>query len=353
MIDQAITKAAHFLLAEAGKGFPEACHRMRFPHVGGFTGDKEVQQGDLFARAVLGRICADLARQASGVFDFSEPLGRIATREADYLAQGKAPDRAGGWSYFPGLPELPPDLDSLAAAIRLFVACAPHYLHLCEEPVALALGRPGGVRGLPSTWIIAPNDPPAAQEAMTRGISLFWGEGVDIDPLAHFFLALAEWDRDRFDSVLALASTALAQLQRADGRWDASWYCGPWFVGFLCLQFLHLAGAREDVQRKGLSFLVGQQRPDGGWGEQESTPLETAIVLILLRHSPHHPIRNRAIDRGRELLLEHQATDGSWNPSPWIKMVIGRCGGNEPRFITWHSTTITSAFCLQALVHTR
>jgi len=45
---------------------------------------------------------------------------------------------------FPGLPELPPDLDSLAAALHLFARCAPvHYALFGTYPLGIAAGRHG------------------------------------------------------------------------------------------------------------------------------------------------------------------------------------------------------------------
>ena len=56
---------------------------------------------------------------------FKDTLQEIAHREARYVAQATLKGRAGGWSYFPDLPELPPDLDSLSAALHLFARVAP------------------------------------------------------------------------------------------------------------------------------------------------------------------------------------------------------------------------------------
>jgi hypothetical protein len=60
--------------------------------------------------------------------------------------------------------------------------------------------------------------------------------------------------------------------------------------------------------------------------------------------------QRQAIGRGVECLLQYQGLDGHWNPSPWIKMEIGRAQGAPARTATYQSATLTTAFCLPALL---
>ena len=152
----AVERASAYLLIQAEQQFAEVRHVMKFSRAAGFTGLSEVQTGDIFARATLANLLLDIAALAPTA-GFASAFCSIARQEAEYIASAKVRNRAGGWSYFPGLPELPPDADSLAAALSLFVRIAPEYTELCREPVEIVLGL-AHANGSFETWIVAPQD---------------------------------------------------------------------------------------------------------------------------------------------------------------------------------------------------
>jgi len=348
-LDTAIGRAKEYLLAEADKDFPDTLHVMCFPRLAGFTAQDERQSSDIFVRGVLAVLLLDIAELLSDDADFCQTVHDIAHREAYYVAQAKRRDCGGGWSYFPGLPELPPDLDSLAAALHLFSRCAPQYIELCLEPIHLALLQAG--KGLPETWILSPSDPPRLRSAMQRGINCYWRGGVDIDACAHFFLALTVFNARRFAEPITAGVRHISAAQHGDGHWEAKWYWGPYYVGALCMELLRRTAPDAPAIERATNFLLRTQREDGGWGVNESAPLDTAHALWSLGRRDIERYRS-VIARGLSLLLNHQAPDGSWNPAPWIKMQIGRTASGSTRTATYYSTTLTSAFCLRALCFT-
>ena len=189
-LDSAIDRALGWLLAEAGCGFPSARHCMDFPSWAGFSGGA-AQCGDGFSRAVAAGAMADAAQALAGrSAAAASALTTLAHREADALAGMRLTDRGGGWSYFPELPELPPDLDSLSAVTGLFARVAPEHLPLTARPIDLALASRGPAGGC-RTWLIDPDDPPAARERMQHAVARHWGDTVDVDVNARFADALA------------------------------------------------------------------------------------------------------------------------------------------------------------------
>src|SRR5262245_45893459 len=185
-LDDAIDRAHGFLFAQAEEEFAETRHDMTFPRAAGFSSLRERQSSDVFARAVLGSVLAEIADLDPERSERSIALRRIARREADYVASKKMRRCEGGWSYFPDLPELPPDADSLAAALSLFSRAAPEHVELCRRPIDLVLAgaRPDGAF---ETWIIAPADPSAVRERMEWGVRCCWGTDVDLEVVAHFY----------------------------------------------------------------------------------------------------------------------------------------------------------------------
>ena len=262
--DANIEDASTYLLAQADREFAELRHVMNFGRAAGFTGSNERQSSDIFARATLANLFLDIA----GSLQTPELAARftaIARSEADYVARAKVLNRAGGWSYFPDLPELPPDADSLAAAVSLFARIAPQYLELCREPVALVLAG-ANPDGSFETWIVAPTDSPSARARMQWGIQNCWGSGADPDVLAHFYYSLSLWDSSRYFEAIRRGASRLIELQQTNGTWRATWYVGPAYATGLAVRLLHEFGIGDGAKLHAHKFLIDTQRDDGAWG---------------------------------------------------------------------------------------
>ena len=348
-VPEAIARAKAYLHAEADRAFAETRHVMRFPHGAGFHGEVEAHASGPFARAVLAGALLDVADHDGDDAAFCRWARAVARREAAHVAACRLTDRAGGWSYFPTLPELPPDLDSLAAALTLFARAALEFLPLCEEPIALALAQVGD-DGAMETWLIAGRDAIEDRQAMDRGVARHWGRGADVDVCARFYHALWLADAGRFGHVVRQGARFVQSRQRPDGGWDATWYWGQAQACDLAMRLLHDVGAGDDARARGARFLLASQWPDGGWGTWESVPLDTGLALAALMDAGACAAPPEALARGIEALLHSQTLPGFWKGTPWIKMDIGRASGRVTRTATYRSSTITTAFCLRALI---
>ena len=335
---RAADRAWDFLVRQGDAGFLDARHEMTFPHAQGFTGSTERQGSDLFARAVIGGLLMDLAEVAPS---HATTARLIAAREADHIAAGRITDRAGGWSYFPALPELPPDLDSLAAASALFARAAPHHLAGCEGPIKLALSQ-RRVDGAIDTWLVAASDPPRAQAVMRRAVELCWGNTVDIDVLARFYRSLLRVDPARTDAAESIEAGArlVEAAQRADGAWQGTWYAGPYYGMSLCMELLIAVGAAPAAVARARNFARLALAEPG------LSPVSTALCLWTLRVAGESVTEQAcAIER----LASAQSDDGSWPEEPWIEMAMGRARGRVTKILTWGSRSVASAICLRAL----
>ena len=346
---QAVEGAKGFLLREAESGFPETSHVMYFPHIAGFTGAAEQQASDVFARAVLANVLLDIAELEEQDLDFKATVHTIARREAQYIAETKLSDRAGGWSYFPDLPELPPDVDSLAAALRLFARIAPEYSHLCEESINLVLNNIQAAGSL-ETWIVAPTNNTIQRQAMTRGVECYWGNTIDVDVCAHFWSALLTHDRQQYGDIARKGAEYVVSRQCDDGTWIATWYWGPAYGTGLCLHLLYELDVVDDPANKATDYFIESQREDGGWGwDGQTIPLETALAIWLIIRFGNN-LKGILVEQAGKFLMEHQSLEGNWDATPWIKMELGRVNDKRKHILTYQSTTLTTAFCLRSLL---
>jgi hypothetical protein len=346
----ALDRASSYLLAHAEQQFDETRHTMTFSRAAGFTGSQEKQSADIFARATLANLFLEIAGLAPEA-RFADSLRDIARQEASYIAGAKIRNRAGGWSYFPGLPELPPDADSLAAALSLFARVAPEHLPLCQEAVDLVLASVAP-DGSFETWIVAPTDEPPDRARMEWAIRNCWGTGADPDVLAHFYYALSLWSAPSYEDAIRLGASKIIEMQQKNGSWRATWYVGPAYGTGLAVRLLREAGTGTDARIRARRFLLDSQLEDGTWeipGAERSIALQTALSMAALIETEPESGGN-ALQRGASALRDLQLADGSWNASPWIQMEIGRATGKILHVATYQSAVLTTAFCLRALL---
>ena len=335
-----------FLTDEAIAGFDEVGHTMEFPRALGFGGAEDRQSSDVFARAVLGSLLAQMADLAA-CDDHANELRRIALGEAEYVAAAKLRDSVGGWSYFPDLPDLPYDADSLGAALELFTRAAPQFVPLCELPLQLALASQDA-GGSISTWIIPETDAAERRTRMREGVARFWGEDRSVDVCARLFGALNMRDRDR--SAVDAGVRHVLAAQEATGTWSGNWYWGPYYVTALCSDLLRQRADGATAMARAQAYMVRTQREEGGWGEKLSTPQDTAWALWVLRDAKD-AAAEAASRRGLDWLCAQQKSAGHWQAARWIRMDVGRAHGKVLHTLSYHSLTLSTAFCLRSAMY--
>lgn len=333
--DQALARALQTLQHAAGAGFPEAVHAMRFP--AWLAGGAQPQVARAFPQAVLALALLDIADR----LDDPQPWRAWAAGIADAVAAERLTALHGGWRYFPGLAPLPPDLDSLAAAMALFARAAPQHLPRCDGPARLALDGADATGACP-TWLIHPQDPLPQRLALRAGVRWLWGGTRDADVNARFAAALIEAGRP------ADAETPARHVraqQQADGLWPRTWYACP-------LQTAALALAVPGVDAAGAHrAIAARQRPDGAWASEdrpEGDVQSTAFATWLL--ASHDPAAAR---RGAAWLCAMQDDPGAWRATPWLRMEVGRARGRVRQVARWGSATLNTAWAVRALLAVR
>jgi squalene/oxidosqualene cyclase-like protein len=115
------------------------------------------------------------------------------------------------------------------------------------------------------------------------------------------------------------------RIQRSDGSWLGSWaVCVAYGTWFGVEALVATGSSPESLEiRRACDFLVGKQRADGGWGEdftscvekrwvehEDSQVVTTAWCLLSLM-AAHHADES-VIRRGITFLLSRQQPDGDW-----------------------------------------
>lgn len=338
-VNYAVEQGCIALMHEADARFPDTTHTMVFPKRAGFTAESETQTSDTFPRAVLAGALADALPHLSQ--GHCTAVRGLAAREAEHVWAARVPGMQCPFRYFPGLPELPPDADTLAAVLLLLAKVAPG--HMAQlVPAIDALEADVNTRGWARTWQITATDPTSARTIMNRAIKDHWGDTFDVGVNAHVTLALTAVGR--LDTARKVGQS-LSTQQAEDGTFVPRWYAGEIIGTALCLTALRpvLPSARAVAVAR--HALLARQQQDGGWGLRRSDPLSTAYALWALSEDGPSDV----LKRGAHCLLDHQRRDGTWNNVPWITMPIRGKGIGGCRVASFGSCSVTTALAVRTL----
>lgn len=328
--------ATKFLLAQQRDGYRDAIHHLHFPRA---QWRYETHAALLSHRAVV--LDALLDAFASGL-----PVPRmVLDAEALAILRAKHRDVRGGWNYIPEVPELPPDADDLGQVLQvLFRLGGPNLASTCDEAIRLALDGQEPDGGI-NTWILDPRGYSPTDEAILAYLPVMGGWGVHPEVVANLAYGLILYDPIRYQDPLLRASAYLEGAQDERGVWPSKWYAGPYYGTYRVATVIARVSPESSVLTRAWEFLVLDQHCDGSWGDAEGDPLSTSLALLALVALDRH-VETQAVTRACDYLIRNQEDDGGWRACPWIS--FRTIDGVE----TYGSRTITTAFCLKALLAT-
>lgn len=337
-----------YIVEQWRHGFGETRHVMEFPPELGLSGP-QFQRGDTFQRALIADAFCDANRE------LDDALRVIVDSEVRYLVSRKSTG-AGGWAYFPDLPELPPDADDLAEVMQVLWSSGHRgeITKYCLEPLSVVLD---GARadGSFETWVIPSSDRTPAEMRQLDFVDRMWGAGADPEVMANLLYALALLDRARYADEIARGARYLMNKQSPDGFWASTWYHGPYYGTYACLRLLGEVTFAGDSIEKAAGFLRRSQNVDGGWGSgSASNAMDTALALLGLAAAQSAAPSSRPdvayASRALAYLNREAGGDGSLPSCSFIRMEVGRVTSGPTRIISYGSRTITTTFALKAAI---
>jgi len=345
---KAILKGINFLLRQQENDFPEARHleilgrSARAPH------QSACQWGDTFQRAL---ILDSLIALRDENFPIPES---IVKQEVRKIIEAKLKTRKGGWSYFPQISSLPPDADDLGQIIQVLVKSKYDKVReVCEEPIDILVKYNTNPDGSIDTWIAFPKEEGSVEAKLN--MQQVWGINPDTEVGANILYGLYLYDRKRFESQIRRGTKFIEKKQLSKGYWECNWYCGKYYGTWVCSRLIKLHNGQSPSLKRGIDFVVMTQNSDGGWGQNgKSNALDTSFGLLTISLSAKKKKMRNHIIRALHFLQHHQQEE-SWEASEFIKVDLGKRfeslgDKNVPPVNIYKSRTITTAFCLKAML---
>jgi hypothetical protein len=277
-------------------------------------------EGKVFQVAMITDALQDAAEHGYG------ECAPLVEENVGYLLSSK---EGQSWRYFPGFTPLPYDADSLGQVTQALVRAErarPEALGGAFELAAANTWDDGSL----STFFSESPDPDRRS-----ALSKVWGRGRDdtgrdAEVVANLMFAALLYERHvgpcALGPFLHRAAEWLVERQQPMGFWRASWYVGVYYSTYTVVRFLRALGGHSQSTDRAARFLAQAQASD---------PLNQALVALTLAASGH-----ASGQATRDLLVGSQFPDGSWEAIPLLD--------NHAR--VWGSRTVTTSFCLKALL---
>lgn len=337
----ALAKAVNFLLEQRKLGYPEAKHLELFSRKGKLPEESSSAWGDIFQRVVITDSLIEARENGLSIGE------EIISEEIDKIVAAKLTRTRGGWSYFPSILSLPPDADDLGQVLQVLTkARYSRVQEVCQDAVMLLLEKNSHADGSVDTWIADPDD--QASYKAKLDMQSVWGATPDTEVVANFLYGLHLFDGHRFRETIHRGVSYLQRKQTATGYWTSSWYWGRYYGIWVCTRIIKIITPNSTCLSKAIGYIKGSQRKDGGWGRLDrSNPLDTAFALMTIRYflGKTDPELNSILKKGCKHLLSTQGKGGNWPATDFIRIRLAEPGGS-----TYKSSTVSTAYCVRALI---
>lgn len=312
-----------FLVKQWKLGFGEARHIMQFPRAAEFrSSNDDFQYTDIFQRALIADVLCDADELLDG------QLKPLIDYEVNYLLSRRRSSGIGGWSYFPNVPEIPPDADDLGQIMQVLLRSG-HKGEIeatCGTPLEVLLTDRSYDTGAFSTWIIPNENRTPEEKLQAHWAEHHWDKGHDNEVMANLLYALSLYDREHFSETIDRGISFIETQQEDSGSWRSTWYHGPYYGTYVCVRVLMETRPSSPSVAKALAFLCNNQNVDGGWGENGSDPLSTSLAMLALAQLQQsfkngHKDWCGFVDRAYDYLIRTRGeSDIAWPSCPLIFM---------------------------------
>lgn len=220
-ISELIDKIESFLVKTYNNGgFSQIVHYMSFPPSEGYQSDIN-QAGNTFGQAYLLNILNELP-------GFEVQQKDIANLHyIDFLLQNVTRYYKAGWSYFPNLKELAPDIDTLSEIIKF--ANYTKDKKLCNkvnEAIDFVLSNCVKDNGSIDTWMLSSENLSKQEKYGKEFANQRWKIRQDPEVVANFIHAISIYEQYNKDigKYIERGIEYLKKCQGDDGFWNSSWY---------------------------------------------------------------------------------------------------------------------------------
>lgn len=333
--NSAIKKGMDFIAKKFSENYVELQHFMYLSNKEGFENMQQIHYSDTFQRAMLNDCLLQISEKLNLKTD-------VFFREENlYILEKINKDEIGGWSYFPTVQEIAADIDDLGQIMQQFILTKnrewvdTYCLNATNTAIEDRTTENGGIE----TWIIPKKPKNEKQIKQDFFNTTKWGKGPDVEVVANFLYALFLYNAEKYTGTIKKGIDYLVSEQKKEGFWESRWYYGNYYGTYVCIRLLTCFHEKyTDAKQKALQFLLHSQNQDGSFGKEEHRILSTSFARMSLKY---YDIDEKILENSERFLLENQNENGSWKAENFIKPKA-----NEP----YKSQTLTTAFVLKSFL---
>lgn len=333
--NSAIKRGMDFIAKKFSENYAELQHFMYLSNKEGFENEQQIHYSDTFQRAMLNDCLLQISEKLNLKTD------DFFREENLYILEKINKDEIGGWSYFPTVQEIAADIDDLGQIMQQFILTKNrewvdvYCLNATNTAIEDRTTENGGIE----TWIIPKKLKNEKQIKQDFFNTTKWGKGPDVEVVANFLYALFLYNAEKYTGTLKKGIDYLVSEQKKEGFWESRWYYGDYYGKYVCIRLLTCFPKKyTDAKQKALQFLLHNQNQDGSFGTEEYRILSTSFARMSLKY---YDIDEKILENSERFLLENQNENGSWKAENFIKPK-----DNEP----YKSQTLTTAFVLKSFL---